>query len=69
MFDVNAELKQFKPIDLSSIRQKLGQIPEDMQNAIELYNKALEDVAGKMMTWPLSHSRKPFPYILLSMRQ
>ena len=47
MFDVNAELKQFKPIDLSSIRQKLGQIPEDMQNAIELYNKALEDVAGK----------------------
>jgi len=47
MFDVNEELKRFKPIDLSDLRQKLGQIPEDMQDAIELYNKALDDVAGK----------------------
>lgn len=47
MFDINEEMKHFKPIDLGNLRQKLGQIPEDMQNAIELYNKALEDVAGK----------------------
>lgn len=47
MFDVKEELNQFKPIDLASLQQKLGQIPEDMQNAIELYNKALEDVAGR----------------------
>lgn len=47
MFDVKEELKHFQPIDLDSLRQKLGQLPEDMQNAIELYNKALEDVAGR----------------------
>ena len=33
MFDVKEELKHFQPID--------------MDNAIELYNKALEDVAGR----------------------
>ena len=68
MFDTNEEMKHFKPIDLGNLRQKLGQIPEDMQNAIELYNKALEDVAGKMRTWPSSRSRKPLPYIPLFMR-
>lgn len=47
MFDIKEEMKHFKPIDLINLRQKLGQIPEDMQNAIELYNKALEDVASR----------------------
>lgn len=46
MFDIKEEMNRFKPIDIKSLRQRLGQIPEDMQNAIELYNKALEDVAS-----------------------
>jgi len=47
MFDIKEEMKNFKPIDMASLQQKLGQIPEDMRNAIELYNKALEDVAAQ----------------------
>ena len=46
MFNINEEIRNFKPVDLISLKQKLGQIPEDMQSAIEMYNKALEDVAG-----------------------
>lgn len=46
MYNFKEEIQNFKPIDLMSLKQKLGQIPEDMQSAIEMYNKAIEDVEG-----------------------
>jgi tetratricopeptide (TPR) repeat protein len=47
MFNIADEIDNFKPIDVSSLEQKLGSIPDDMKGAIELYNKALEDIANK----------------------
>jgi tetratricopeptide (TPR) repeat protein len=47
MFNIADEIVHFKPIDLSNLEQKLGSIPEDMKGAIELYNKALEDIANR----------------------
>lgn len=47
MFSISEETQNFKPIDLQSLEQKIGAIPNDMKNAIELYNKALDDAKGK----------------------
>jgi tetratricopeptide (TPR) repeat protein len=46
MFNINEEMQNFEPIDLPTLSQKIGQIPEDTKNAIELYNKALDDIKG-----------------------
>lgn len=46
MFNITEELDHFRPIDVSSLEQKLGSIPDDMKGAIELYNKALEDISS-----------------------
>lgn len=44
MLSISEELSNFKPINVVSLEQKIGKIPEDMKNAIDLYNKALEDI-------------------------
>ncbi len=44
MLNINEELSKFEFIDVESVEQKIGRIPEDMKNAIELYNKALDDL-------------------------
>lgn len=47
MLNTHEELSNFKSIDVSTLEQKIGKIPEDVHHAIELYNKALEDVSSK----------------------
>ncbi len=47
MLNISEELSQFKAIDIESVEQKVGNIPEDMKNAIDLYNKALLEIANK----------------------
>jgi tetratricopeptide (TPR) repeat protein len=47
MLNVREELSSFKSIDIETLEQKLGKIPEDMKQAIDLYNKAVEDVSNK----------------------
>ena len=47
MFNIAEELTNFKPIDLENIEQKIGAIPDDMKNAMELYNKALNEISNK----------------------
>lgn len=43
-FSVNEEIQYYKHIDIKSVENKIGTIPEDMKEAIELYNKALNDI-------------------------
>lgn len=47
MLDVKEALKDFKPIDIESVEQKSGKLPENIAEAIKLYNKALDDVRYK----------------------
>ena len=47
MLNISEELSNFKSIDVETLEQKIGTIPDDMKQAIDLYNKALEDVASK----------------------
>jgi tetratricopeptide (TPR) repeat protein len=47
MLNISEEMSNFKAIDLENVESKIGKIPEDMKNAIELYNKALEDINNK----------------------
>ncbi|MCX7772860.1 MAG: hypothetical protein N2376_07085, partial [Clostridia bacterium] len=47
MLSISEELTNFKPINIENVEQKIGKIPEDMRNAIDMYNKALEDIANK----------------------
>ncbi len=47
MLNISEELSHFQSIDIESVEQKIGNIPEDMKNAIDLYNKALEEIANK----------------------
>lgn len=47
MLNMSEELSSFKSIDVETLEQKIGIIPDDMKNAIDLYNKALEDIANK----------------------
>ncbi len=45
--NVNEELSDYKQIDLESVENKIGTIPDDMKQAMELYNKALDDLGNK----------------------
>ena len=47
MFNISEELSNFKPVDLENIEQKIGAIPDDMKNAMELYNKALNEINNR----------------------
>lgn len=47
MLDINEELSKFEFIDVENVEEKIGRIPDDMKNAIDLYNKALDDLKSK----------------------
>ena len=47
MLNISEELSNFKTINVESLERKIGTIPDDMKNAIDLYNQALEDICGK----------------------
>ncbi|NLL67447.1 MAG: hypothetical protein GX236_07095 [Clostridiaceae bacterium] len=44
MLNIKEELLKYELIDVASVEEKIGIIPDDMKNAIDLYNKALEDL-------------------------
>ena len=44
MLNIKEELSRYELIDVESVEEKIGIIPDDMKNAIDLYNKALEDL-------------------------
>jgi len=44
MLNVSTELESFQPIDLEEIEKEAGSLPEDTVKAIQLFNKALEDI-------------------------
>lgn len=44
MLNIKEELLKYELIDVVSVEEKIGIIPDDMKNAIDLYNKALEDL-------------------------
>jgi len=44
MLDIKEELSRFEFIDVVNVEEKIGKIPDDIKNAIDLYNKALEDL-------------------------
>ncbi|MGI6049586.1 MAG: hypothetical protein ACOYEI_01965 [Acetivibrionales bacterium] len=46
-FNVNEELSNYELIDLESVEERIGSIPDDMKHAMELYNKALDDLQSK----------------------
>ena len=46
-FNVIEELSNFKQIDVENVESRIGAIPEDMKQAMELYNKALDDLQSK----------------------
>lgn len=47
MLDVKNALKDFKPIDLESVEKRSGKLPENIAEAIKLFNRALEDAQYK----------------------
>ena len=47
MINVSDEFSNFKYINVETLEQKIGIIPDDMKNAIDLYNKAIEDIESK----------------------
>ena len=47
MLDVKGALEDFKPIDLESIEERTGELPENISEAIKLFNRALEDALSK----------------------
>lgn len=47
MLDVKKALNDFKPIDLKTVEDRSGKLPENIVEAINLYNKALEDAQFK----------------------
>ena len=44
MLNIKEELLKYQPIDIQSVEEKIGIIPDDLKNAIDLYNKALDDL-------------------------
>jgi len=44
MLNVSFELENFQPLDLEEIEKEAGDLPEDTVKAIQLFNKALEDI-------------------------
>ena len=43
MLDVIDALNNFKPINLDLVEERSGKLPDNIAEAIKLYNKALED--------------------------
>jgi tetratricopeptide (TPR) repeat protein len=46
MIKLEEELSRFVPIDLKTLEQKPGGIPDDVRTAISMYNKAIGDIGG-----------------------
>lgn len=44
MLNINEELSKYESIDVKDVEEKIGMIPDDVKNAIGLYNKALDDL-------------------------
>ncbi len=44
MLDVKLELEGYRPINLESVEESSGKLPENVAEAIHLFNKAVEDV-------------------------
>jgi len=44
MLNVKEELSKYEIIDIESVEEKIGIIPDDIKSAIDLYNKALDDL-------------------------
>lgn len=44
MLNINEELTKYELIDVKNVEEKIGIIPDDVKNAIGLYNKALDDL-------------------------
>ena len=44
MINLHNELEKFPPIDLARLKSKGGDIPDNVNDAIILYNKALESL-------------------------
>jgi len=47
MLDYKDVLKDFKPIDVESVEKRSGKLPENIAEAIKLFNRALDDVQFK----------------------
>jgi len=47
MIKLEEEISRFAPIDLSTLENKLGGIPEEVKTAISMYNKAIGDIGNK----------------------
>jgi tetratricopeptide (TPR) repeat protein len=47
MFDFREALDSFKPINLEMVEERSGKLPENISEAIKLFNKALEDIRFK----------------------
>ncbi|NLM09602.1 MAG: nucleotide exchange factor GrpE [Clostridiaceae bacterium] len=47
MLDVKDALNNFKPINLDLVEERSGKLPDNIAEAIKLYNKALEDAQFK----------------------
>lgn len=47
MLEVKEALNDFKPIDLELVEERSGKLPDNIAEAIKLFNKALEDVHFK----------------------
>lgn len=44
MLDIKLELENYQPIQLEAVEESSGKLPENMTEAINLFNKALEDI-------------------------
>lgn len=44
MLDVKMELQSYQPIRLEAVEESSGELPENIKEAIHLFNKALEDI-------------------------
>ncbi len=47
MIRLEDELSRFAPIDIKTLEGKLGAIPDEVNTAISMYNKALDDIKNK----------------------
>lgn len=47
MLDIKNVLNDFKPIDIESVEKRSGKLPENIAEAIKLFNRALDDVQFK----------------------
>ena len=68
-FNVNEELSNYELIDLESVEERIGSIPDDMKHAMELYNKALDDLQSKNEDIAIIALKRPFHFIQIFMKQ